>query len=44
MVLFFAAISERFEVLPVRLTLLAIAAIGLVVGLVIALGQPITSG
>ena len=44
MVLFFAAISERFEVLPVRLTLLVIAAIGLVVGLVIVLGQPITSG
>ena len=44
MVLFFAAISERFEVLPVRLTLLAIAAVGLVDGLVIALGQPITSG
>jgi hypothetical protein len=44
MVLFFAAISERFEVRRVRIAMLAFAGIGLVAGLLVALGQPITSG
>lgn len=43
-VLFFAAISERFEYLKAQIVLLVLAGIGLVVGLVIAFGQPITSG
>jgi hypothetical protein len=43
-VLFFAAISERFEYLKAQIALLVLAGIGLVVGLVIAFGQPITSG
>jgi hypothetical protein len=43
-VLFFAAISERFDFTPVRVGLLALAATGLVVGLIVALGEPITSG
>lgn len=41
-VLFFAAISERFEYLRVRLSLLAFAAIGLIFGVGVALSQPIT--
>ena len=43
-VLFFAAMAERFEYLGAQVSLLVIAGIGLVVGLSIALGQPITSG
>ncbi len=43
-VLFFAAMAERFEYLGAQISLLVIAGIGLVVGLSIALGQPITSG
>jgi hypothetical protein len=43
-VLFFAAISERFEYLRIRLGLLALGGIGLITGVVIALGQPITTG
>lgn len=42
--LFFAAVSERFTYLPARLTLLTLAGLGLVVGMVIAFGQPITTG
>lgn len=42
--LFFAAISERFEYLPARTTLLALAGVGLVVGLVVSWTQPLTSG
>jgi hypothetical protein len=42
--LFFAAISERFEYFPAQVTLLVIAGTGLVVGVGIAGGQPITSG
>jgi hypothetical protein len=43
-VLFFAAMAERFEFFKAQVALLAIAGIGLVIGLVIAGGQPITSG
>ena len=43
-VLFFAAISERFEYHRARLILLTLAGIGLVAGIVVALGQPITTG
>jgi hypothetical protein len=43
-VLFFAAMAERFEYFRAQVALLVIAGIGLVVGLSIALGQPITSG
>lgn len=43
-VLFFAAISERFEYWKAQIALLVFAAIGLVIGLVIAFGEPITSG
>ncbi len=43
-VLFFAAIGERFEYLGAQLALLIFAGVGLVIGLVIAFGQPITSG
>ena len=43
-VLFLAAVSERFEFLPMRLTLLGLAGIGLVTGVLVALEQPITSG
>lgn len=42
--LFFAAISERFDYFKARVALLILAGIGLVVGIGIALGQPITSG
>jgi len=43
-VLFFAAISERFEYYRARIILLTLAGIGLVAGIVVAVGQPITSG
>jgi hypothetical protein len=39
--LFFAAISERFDYVRVRLFLLAIAAVGFVGGLAIVIGLPI---
>jgi hypothetical protein len=43
-VLFFAAISERFEYYIAQVILLAIAGVGLLVGIGIAVGQPITAG
>jgi hypothetical protein len=43
-VLFFAAISERFEFAPMRITLLSMAGIGLVAGVIIAASQPVTTG
>lgn len=43
-VLFFAAMAERFEYFRAQVALLIIAGIGLVIGLGIALDQPITSG
>lgn len=43
-VLFFAAIAERFEYVRAQVSLLVLATAGLVVGLVVALGQPITGG
>jgi hypothetical protein len=43
-VLFFAAISERFAYVRVRVFLLSIAAVGLVAGIAVAFGQPITAG
>jgi hypothetical protein len=43
-VLFFAALSERFEYVWARVCLLLLAGIGLVAGLAVALGQPITGG
>ena len=43
-VLFFAAISERFEYVRMRVLLLSLAAAGLVAGLVVAVGEPITTG
>ncbi len=42
--LFFAAISERFEYFRAQVTLLVLAAIGLVAGIAVAAGQPITGG
>jgi hypothetical protein len=42
--LFFAAISERFEYVRVRVALLALGALGLIAGIVVAFGQPITAG
>jgi hypothetical protein len=42
--LFFGAIAERFDYLRARMILIAIACVGLIGGLVIALGQPITTG
>jgi hypothetical protein len=44
LVLFLAAISERFQYLPVRLGLLVLGGIGLLVGVAIALSQPVTTG
>jgi hypothetical protein len=41
---FFAAIAERFDYVRARIVLLVIGAIGLIGGVVIALGQPITFG
>lgn len=43
-VLFFAAISERFEYPRAQVILLVLSGIGLVAGLIVAFGQPITSG
>ena len=43
-VLFFAAISERFEYFPAQVILLGLAVIGLTIGLGIAFDQPITNG
>jgi hypothetical protein len=43
-VLFFAAISEHFDYVRVRVFMLAVAAVGLVAGVVVAFGEPITSG
>ena len=43
-VLFFAAISERFEYVRAQVILLLIASVGLVAGIAIAVGQPITTG
>lgn len=43
-VLFFTAIAERFEYVRAQVALLILGAIGLIVGLVVALGQPITTG
>lgn len=43
-VLFFAAIAERFEYFRAQVILLVLAGIGLVIGIAIAFGQPITSG
>ncbi len=42
--LFFAAISERFSYVRLRVMLLTFAAVGLVGGIIVALGQPITTG
>ncbi len=42
--LFFAAVSERFEYIRARLSLLGIACIGLIAGVAVALTQPVTSG
>jgi hypothetical protein len=42
--LFFAAISERFEFVPARVTLLLLATSGLIAGLAVSLSQPVTSG
>ena len=42
--LFFAAISERFDYRRARIALLGMATIGLVLGFVVAVTQPITSG
>jgi hypothetical protein len=42
--LFFAAISERFEYLTPRLVLLGIAALAVLVGIGVAVGQPVTTG
>jgi hypothetical protein len=42
--LFFAAIAERFEYFRAQVILLCIAGVGVVIGLVIAFGQPITTG
>lgn len=43
-VLFFSAIAERFTYGPARWSLLGVAGVGLVVGLVVAFTQPLTSG
>jgi hypothetical protein len=43
-VLFFAAISERFAYVRVRVFLLSVAAVGLIAGIVVAFDQPITAG
>jgi hypothetical protein len=42
--LFFTAISERFSYVPARVTLLAMGLLALVGGVVISVGQPVTSG
>jgi hypothetical protein len=43
-VLFFAAIAERFEYVRAQVAMLVLGSAGLVVGVIVALGQPITSG
>ncbi len=43
-VLFFTAISERFEYLPARRALLGLAGVGLVAGIATAAVQPVTGG
>lgn len=40
--LFFAGISERFEFVPARVTLLTLAGLALIVGVVVSFTQPIT--
>ena len=42
--LFFAAISERFDYRRARVGLLSLAAIGLILGTVVVVTQPVTSG
>jgi hypothetical protein len=42
--LFFAAISERFQVVGPRATLVGISALALVVGVVVVATQPVTTG
>lgn len=42
--LFFAAIAERFEYIRAQVILLCIAGVGVVVGIAIAFGQPVTTG
>lgn len=42
--LFFGAIAERFEYVRARVVLLAIAGLSLIAGVVVAFGQPITTG
>lgn len=42
--LFFAAIAERFDSARARIALLILAGIGLIAGVSVALGQPITGG
>jgi hypothetical protein len=44
MVLFFAAISERFEHRPSRSALLGLATVALVAGTVVSITQPVTTG
>jgi hypothetical protein len=44
LVLFFAAISERFTVVRARAALLALGYLGLVAGILVMLSQPVTSG
>lgn len=44
MVLFFAAISERFEHVPSRIVLLGFGGLALVVGTIVTATQPVTSG
>jgi hypothetical protein len=44
MVLFFAAISERFEHVPSRSALLGLASLAFVVGAVVTITQPVTTG
>ncbi len=43
-VLFLTAISERFSFVPARILLLSLSTLGLVLGVVIAVTQPITTG
>jgi hypothetical protein len=43
-VLFFAAMAERFEYFRAQVILLCFAGLGLIVGVYIAFGQPITTG
>jgi hypothetical protein len=43
-VLFFAAIAERFEYVRAQVAMLVLGGAGLIVGVFVALGQPITGG